>query len=125
MRKNFNLIVAPREKPVCTSVDLHTLLQFIWCFDTTNTAHLRYMVQLALICELAGYTSTRIGTMVVSSCYKGENDCLRYKDFQLSLLRNPVKEEGDVLVLEVTLTLQKGGRDGRIPYVTIPKRSSL
>ena len=60
-------------KPVCSSVDLHSLLIYNWCFYREGIAHERYSVQTTL-CQIMAYTSTRPGALIELSCYRGTND---------------------------------------------------
>jgi hypothetical protein len=69
---------------------------------------------MALLMQLIAYTSSRLGSIIESPCYKGQSQVLKYKDMNLSLLRND--GEGDlILVLEVTTTFLKGKRNKREP----------
>ena len=44
MMDSHNLSLEKRAKPVCSSVDLHSLLMYNWCFYREGIAHERYRV---------------------------------------------------------------------------------
>lgn len=93
--------------------DLFSLLHYHWTSDTEIFPHERYRVQLPLLLLLTAYTSSRPGTLVECGMYAGSNEGLHYRDVRLSLLPNPVSEDGNVLVMEVTCRFVKGERNGK------------
>ena len=76
MIDSHDLNLEKRSKPVCSSVDLHSLLMYNWCFYREGIAHERYRVQTTLLCQIMAYTSTRPGALIESSCYRGTNESL-------------------------------------------------
>ncbi|KAI9855621.1 MAG: hypothetical protein M1824_005948 [Vezdaea acicularis] len=100
-----------RQRPldVLSSLDLFKLLHYHWCFDDNVFLHERYRIQQPLITQLLVYAVGRPGAIVESSSYRGTNEVIKYKDIQLSLLKNSAGER-DVLVLEMTFWLLKGRR---------------
>jgi hypothetical protein len=53
------------------------------------------------------YTSTRPGALIESSCYRGTNESLRWKNVKLKLIKS---SPSDVFVAELETTLVKGKR---------------
>jgi Protein of unknown function (DUF3435) len=66
---------------------------------------------------MTAYTSSRPGVLVESSCLRGSNDALRYKDIVLHVLPNSDEQVRHVLVMEVTLMFMKGKRNKSQPFV--------
>ena len=50
MMDRHNLSLEKHAKPVCSSVSLHSLLMYNWCFYRKGIAHERYRVQTTLLC---------------------------------------------------------------------------
>ena len=107
MMDSHNLSLEKRAKPVCSSVDLHSLLMYNWCFYREVIAHERYRVQTTLLCQIMAYTSTWPGALIESSCYRGTNESLRWKNVKLKLIKS---SPSDVFVLELETTMIKGKR---------------
>ena len=107
MMDSHNLSLEKRAKPVCSSVDLHSLLMYNWCFYREGITHERYRVQPTLLCQIMAYTSTRPGALIESSCYRGTNESLLWKNVKLKLIKS---SPSDVFVAELETTLVKGKR---------------
>ena len=107
MMDSHNLSLENHSKPVCSSVDLHSLLMYNWCFYREGIAHERYRVQTTLLCQIMAYTSTRPGALIESSCYRGINESLRWKNVKLKLIKS---SPSDFFVVELETTLIKGKR---------------
>jgi len=119
LRFSHALDVGTPHKPVMEVPDLFAFLHFLWNDDPHRFSHERERVQFSLFLLLCAYTSSRPGALVESSAdgIRGSGDALRYRDVKLTLIRNPVAGEKDVLVLEITLLLMKGKRHMKEPYV--------
>ncbi|KAF8250945.1 hypothetical protein K440DRAFT_113864 [Wilcoxina mikolae CBS 423.85] len=113
LTQRHGLDKSPKPRPVMDVNYLFSLLHYHWTCDTEIFPHERYRVQLPLLILLTAYTSSRPGTLVECGLYAGTNEGLHYRDIRLSLLRNPVLKDGDVLVLEVTCRFIKGERNGK------------
>ncbi len=63
--------------------------------------------------------SSRSSVLIESSAdgIRGSGDALRYRDVKLTLIRNPMTEGKNVLILKITLLLMKGKRHMKKPYV--------
>lgn len=57
---------------------------------------------------MTAYTSSQLGALIESSCVRGSNDALRYRDVVLRVLLNLEEPEHHMLVMEVSLKLMKG-----------------
>ena len=107
MVDSHDLSLEKHAKPVCSSVDLHSLLMYNWCFYWKGIAHERYRVQAALLCQIMAYTSTRPGALIELSCYRGTNESLLWKNVKLKLIKSA---PSDVFVTELETTMIKGKR---------------
>ena len=114
MVDSHNLSLEKHAKPVCSSVDLHSLLTYNWCFYREGIAHERYKVQTTLLCQMMTYTSTRPGALIESSCYRGTHDSLLWKNVKLKLVNSA---PSDVFVAELETTLIKGKRKMVVPII--------
>jgi len=106
-----NLIRGMREKSVIGHNALLGALYYHWKFDTEVFDLERDRVQLAAVLLFLAYTGARPGAIVESSSQgiRGTNAALCYKDMTLKLLQ---PEDGpSLLVLEVTVLLDKGKRN--------------
>ena len=67
-------------------------------------------MQLAAVLLFLAYTGSRPGAIVESGCagIRGTNAALLYRDVKLRLLQPPGEES--LLILEVTIRLDKGKR---------------
>ncbi len=63
--------------------------------------------------------SSRSSVLIESSAdgIRGSGDALRYRDVKLTLIRNPMTEGKNVLILKITLLLMKGKRHMKKSYV--------
>jgi hypothetical protein len=77
-----------------------------------SISHPRQRVQISFILLLLVYTGARSGTIVESSAYRGSNQALWYRDFQLFGLRAPAG--GLEFVLNVCLRYEKGKRESDV-----------
>ena len=107
MMDSHNLSLEMHAKPACSSIDLHSLLMYNWYAYREGIVHERYRVQttLRLLCQIMAYTSTRPGTLIESSCYRGTNESLRWKNVNPKLIKSA---PGDVFVAGLETTLIKG-----------------
>ena len=99
-----------RQKHVIGHQGLYGALYYHWKFDTEIFPLERERVQLAAVLLFLAYTGSRPGAIVESGCagIKNTNAALLYRDIKLRLLR-PQGEES-LLILEVTIRLDKGKR---------------
>jgi hypothetical protein len=121
----FDLDLSVRNKPTLCVEDMLALLHYHWCFDTAPVPHERYRVQLPLLLLMTAYTSSRPGALIESSCVRGSNDTLRFRDVVLRVLPNPEEPENHVLVMEMTLLFMKGKRNKSKPSVSSESRPPL
>lgn len=100
-----------REKFVIGHNGLLGALYYHWKFDTEVFDLERDRIQLAAVLLLLAYTGARPGAIVESSSkgIAGTNAALCYKDLALKLLQPP--KGVSLLVLEVTILLDKGKRN--------------
>lgn len=90
----------------------HTLMGMLhhhWTFDTSRFSHERERVQLPTVLLFLAYTGVRPGAIIESSCYRNTGQALLYRDVKLKLLQPPMGPS--LLILEVTIRLDKGKRD--------------
>ena len=71
---SYNLNLEKHAKHVCSSVDLHSLLKYNWCFYREGIADERYRVQTTLLCQIMAYIPTRPCALIESSCYRSTNE---------------------------------------------------
>lgn len=91
--------------------DLYQVLHYHWIYDESVFAVERQRIQLALIMLMMVYTTSRPGTIVECSGYRGSNQALCYENITLRLVRDPSNPVQQVLIMEVQLTLYKGQRE--------------
>ena len=99
-----------RQKHVIGHQGLYGALYYHWKFDTEIFPLERERVQLAAVLLFLAYTGSRPGAIIESGCagIRGTNAALLYRDVKLRLLRPPGEEP--LLILEVTIRLDKGKR---------------
>ena len=104
-----------KQKHVLGHNGLHGALFYHWKLDRETFTHERERVQLATVLLFLAYTGARPGAVVESSSagIAGTNAALLYKDVKLRLLRPP--HEAPLLILEVTIRLDKGKRKRNAP----------
>ena len=52
---SHNLSLEKHAEPVCSPVDLHSLLMYNWCFYRERIAHERHRVHTTLLCRIMAY----------------------------------------------------------------------
>ncbi|KAL9576434.1 MAG: hypothetical protein Q9203_007748, partial [Teloschistes exilis] len=109
------LVKGMRHKPVVGHNGLHGALYYQWKFDTATFTLELERVELALGLLFLAFTGARPGAIFESGCkgIVGPNAALLYKDVKLRLLQPP--DEVSLLVLEVTIMLDKGKRKRNAP----------
>ncbi|KAI4191879.1 MAG: hypothetical protein LQ350_008723, partial [Teloschistes chrysophthalmus] len=109
------LVKGMRHKPVVGHNGLHGALYYHWKFDTATFTLELERVELALGLLFLAFTGARPGAIFESGCkgIVGTNAALLYKDVKLRLLQPP--DEVSLLVLEVTIMLDKGKRKRNAP----------
>lgn len=100
-----------RAKHVVGHRGLYGALYYHWVYDTEVFTIERQRVQLSFALLLFAYTGCRPGAIVISGCagIRETNEALLYKDIKLKLLRPP-NGEAPLLVMEITIRLDKGKR---------------
>lgn len=63
-----------------------------WVYDESVFSVERQRIQLALIMLFMVYTTSRPGTIIECSGYRGSNEALCYENVTLRLVRNPLNE---------------------------------
>ncbi|KAH8595168.1 hypothetical protein B0O99DRAFT_687011 [Bisporella sp. PMI_857] len=99
-----------RQKALADALDIGWLLTYLWCYDIHEFRHPRYRVQLSFMLLLITYTGARPGTIIESSAYRGSNQAMRYKDFELIGLPTGPGNSLE-LILKVRFRYEKGNRD--------------
>ncbi|CZR61517.1 uncharacterized protein PAC_11414 [Phialocephala subalpina] len=90
--KTKGLAQIRRHKALADALDVAWLLTYLWCYDKHEFRH------------------PRPGVIVESSAYRGSNEAMRYKDFELVGL--PTGPENTLeLVLKVKFRYEKNNRD--------------
>ena len=97
-----------RHKHVVDHNGLHGALHYHWKFDTEIFALELERVEFAARLVFLAFTGARPGAIFESGCkgIAGTNAALLYKELKLRLLQPP--NEASLLVLEVTIVLDKG-----------------
>ncbi|KAL8776435.1 MAG: hypothetical protein Q9194_003154 [Teloschistes cf. exilis] len=110
-----NVLKGMRDKPVVGYNGLHGALYYHWKFDTEIFTLELERVELALGLLFLAFTGAGPGAIFASGCkgIVGTNAALLYKDVKLRLLQPP--DEASLLVLEVTIILDKGKRKRNAP----------
>ena len=103
MMDSHNISLEKHARPMCSSVDLHSILMFNWCFFREGIAHDSNHTTMSD----NGVHLTRQGVLIESSCYRGTNDSLRWKNVKLKSIKSA---PSDVFVAELETTLIKGKR---------------
>ena len=75
----FGLVLGIKDKATCSVTDMFNLLHYHWCQDADTAVHRRYRVQAAFLIHPIAYTSSRLGAIIESNCYKGLGQVLKYK----------------------------------------------
>src|SRR5437764_15299056 len=78
--------------------DLFQVLKTGWTSTDVTLDHERHRSELSLIMLLAGMTGNRPGALLA----------LRYKDVQVTLIRDPEGEEQPYILIEITYEYTKG-----------------
>ncbi|KAH8603015.1 hypothetical protein B0O99DRAFT_18106 [Bisporella sp. PMI_857] len=114
-----------RPKPIATSKDLILLLEQLWIKDTFRYPNERYRVQLTIYLHLLAYTASRPGAIIVSSAYRGTNECILYQDFQVNVIP-PLDPDTDRprITLTPRINLMKGGRDDPSKYIEMTMKEN-
>ena len=99
---SHNISLEKHARPVCSSVDLHSLLMFNWCFYREGIAHDPNHTTMSD----NGVYLTRPGVFIESS-YRGTNDSLRWKNVKIKSIKSA---PSDVFVAELETILIKGKR---------------
>ena len=104
-----------KHKPVVGHTGLYGVLHYHWKFDTEVFAHELQRVSLAAGLLFIAYTGARPGAVFESGSdgIRGTNAALLYRDVKLRLLQPPTGTS--LLVLEVTIVLDKGKRNRGAP----------
>lgn len=110
----YDLDLSVRDKPTLGIEDLLVILRYHWCLDTATVPHERYTVQMPLLILMTAFTASRPGALVESSCARGSNEALRYRDVVLRVLANPNSNDR-ILAMEVSLHFMKGRRNKSRP----------
>ena len=94
---------------------LRALLYYIWVYDVERFPFERDRIQTCFFSLLLAYLGARPGAIVESSSLgiRGSSEALLYKDTKLKLLRPA--NNASLLVLEVTIRLDKGKRKRPMP----------
>ena len=104
-----------KHKPVVGHTGLYGALYYHWKFDTEIFALELDRVNLAAGLLFIAYIGARPGAIFESDCrgIRGTNAALLYRHVRLKLLQPP--EGASLLVLEVTIVLDKGKRHRGMP----------
>lgn len=113
------LTIVRREKLIADQLDVAWLLTYLWCYDEFEYSNPRQRVQLSFILLIIIYTGTRPGTVVESSAYRGSNEAICYKDFEVIGL--PDSNGGTEWVLKLRFRYEKQKRalsdnDDKVEY---------
>jgi hypothetical protein len=95
--------------------DVFAVLYHHWALCTDYYPNERQRLQHALLILLCAGTSSRPGTVVEGSGYRGTNDALKYRDIKVHLVRDPDNPERKFVLALVTLRLFKGKRNTGSP----------
>jgi hypothetical protein len=115
----YDLDLSVRDKPTLGIEDLLVILRYHWCLDTASVPHERYTVQMPLLIFMTAFTASRPGALVESSCARGSNEALRYRNMVLRVLANPNNSNDRILAIEVSLHVIKGRRNKSRPTTYI------
>lgn len=98
-----------RQKYFANQVDVRKLID-AFNADVAHFRTNRMRVQMSSLVTLLALTAERVGAVVESSCYRGSNTAMAWKDVQVTVVpRQDTPHEPDVYV-SVTFRLLKGGR---------------
>ncbi|KAB2569482.1 hypothetical protein DBV05_g11844 [Lasiodiplodia theobromae] len=96
--KDFGLQTKKREKVAMHVEDLFEVLKTLWTSTDMTFDHERHRTQLSLIMLLAGITGSRPGALLA----------LRYRDVQVTLIRDPAGGQQPLVLIELTYEYTKG-----------------
>lgn len=85
----------------------------VWCPITFPTVQSNF--QLNILRQMMTSTSARPGILIESSGYIHENDALKWKDFELFMVKHPEYPSSQVLLMKVRQILSKGRRNDGVP----------
>lgn len=118
LNKKFELQAKSRDKAEMSVTDLWFVLRHLWAYDTEQYTAERERVQMAFMLQLAGFTASRPGAIIESSCARGSNRALRYRHCELKLVDNPNPASNGrkyLWVLHIDLVYLKGDIESRNP----------
>lgn len=98
MVKDFGLQTKKREKVAMHVEYLFEVLKTLWASTEMAFDHERHRTQLSLIMLLAGITGSRPGALLA----------LRYRDVQVTLIRDPAGGQRPLVLIELTYEYTKG-----------------
>lgn len=78
--------------------DLFEVLRTLWVSTDMTFDHERHRTQLSLIMLLAGITGSRPGALLA----------LRYRDVQVTLIKDPAGGQRPIVLIELTYEYTKG-----------------
>ena len=113
--KDFELDPTVTLKESTNENDLYHILTYLWTEDTHTLPVERQRVQQAFITLLIALTSVRPGGIIESSCYRGSDEALLYRNVALRLVRDSEDRSQTVLLMAVTVVLWKGEREKMKP----------
>ncbi|KAJ5475418.1 hypothetical protein N7539_007705 [Penicillium diatomitis] len=90
----------PRQKFQTTGIDILYLLRHLFGYDDHDYVHERARVQFGSLLSLFAGSAQRAGAIIVSSSYRGTNECLFYKHMTFNIKWN---ESRDKVVRWVTV----------------------
>jgi Protein of unknown function (DUF3435) len=111
----YELDLSVRDKPTLGIEDLLAILRYHWYLDTAS--HERYTVQIPFLILMTAFTASRPGALVESTCARGSNEALRYRDIVLRILLSPSNANNRISAMEVSLHFMKGRRNKSKPWV--------
>jgi hypothetical protein len=91
--------------------DVLAILHHHWCLCADWYPDERQRVQHAMMILFCASTTARAGSIVESSGYYGQNDCIKYGDIRIYAVRDPDNPGHVMLLMLVMIRLLKGRRN--------------
>ncbi|KAG6369214.1 hypothetical protein JVT61DRAFT_15613 [Boletus reticuloceps] len=110
LQREGGLSTEHREKRFASQADVRKLVD-AYHTDAQHFRSNRMCLQMSALTMLFSISAERIGALVESNCYRGSNECLKWKDVEVVVFSDRDAPSKPIVGMQVTARLLKGGRD--------------
>jgi hypothetical protein len=121
----FELNGTGRFRAVMDVNNMLAMLHHHWVLSDEYYLEERQRLQHAIINIFCAFTITRVGTVVESNGYLGQNDVIEYRDIQIYAIRDEENPGGVKLGMLIQLRLLKGRWNRENPSVFLSNELDL